>query len=111
LVTMVEVPYRGEDGNIYTKTEIDFRCRFHRPKRPKDMDGEKLENDLLIKRFSASLIKGDVIQMQYFRGEIFAGVVLENRKSEEMLVVEVLPKGFVVPQILLYNVALLTQMQ
>lgn len=97
LVNMVDVPVFGDDGQYYTRTEIDFRCRFHRPKRPKDMDGEKLEHDPLIRAFAGHLLKGDVIQMQYFRGEIFAGVVVENRRSEEMVLVEVLPKGFVFP--------------
>lgn len=94
LVNMVDVPVYGEDGQYYTRTEIDFRCRFHRPKRPKGMDGEKLENDPLIRAFAGHLLKGDVIQMQFYKGEIFAGVVVENRRSEEMVLVEVLPKGF-----------------
>ena len=92
---MLDVPVYGEDGRLYTQTDIDFRCRFHRPKRPKDMDGDKLENDPLIRKFAASLIKGDVIQMQYYKGEIFAGVIMENRWSEEIVVVNILPKGLV----------------
>lgn len=100
LVNMVDVPVYGDDGQYYTRTEIDFRCRFHRPKRPKDMDGEKLENDPLIRSFAGHLLKGDVIQMQYFKGEIFAGVVIENRRSEEMVLIEVLPKGFVLFRLL-----------
>lgn len=92
---MVDVPVFGEDGQYYTRTEIDFRCRFHRPKRAKDIDIEHLENDPLIRSFGSHLIKGDVIQMQFLKGEIFAGVVIENRRSEEMVLIQVLPKGFV----------------
>ncbi|KAI5841788.1 JmjC domain, hydroxylase-domain-containing protein [Morchella snyderi] len=93
LVNMVDVPVFGEDGQYYTRTEIDFRCRFHRPKRAKDIDIEHLENDPLIRSFGSHLIKGDVIQMQFLKGEIFAGVVIENRRSEEMVLIQVLPKG------------------
>lgn len=95
LVNMFDVPHYGEDGQIYPQTDIDFRCRFHRPKRPKGMDSEKLENDMVVRKFANSLIKGDVIQMQYYRGDIFGGVVIENRYSEECVVVNVLPKGSV----------------
>ncbi|CAZ80461.1 unnamed protein product [Tuber melanosporum] len=93
LVNMFDVPHYGEDGQMYPQTDIDFRCRFHRPKRPKGMDSEKLESDMVVRKFANSLIKGDVIQMQYYRGDIFGGVVIENRYSEECVVVNVLPKG------------------
>ena len=95
LVNMFDVPHYGEDGQIYPQTDIDFRCRFHRPKRPKGMDSERLENDMVVRKFANSLIKGDVIQMQYYKGDIFGGVVIENRYSEECVVVNVLPKGLV----------------
>ena len=33
--------------------------------------------------------------MQYYRGDIFAGAVVENRKGEEMILVDILPRGYV----------------
>ncbi|KAF8468304.1 hypothetical protein BDZ91DRAFT_793174 [Kalaharituber pfeilii] len=85
----------AETGKPVMQTQIDFLCRYHRPKRNKDLDSELLEENLSIAEFGRSLIKGDVIQMQFFRREIFAGVVVENRLSEETVLVDVLPKGFV----------------
>lgn len=83
----------AESGKPILQTHIDFRCRFHREKRSKDQNGEILEEDSVVQDFGRSLIKGDVIQMQFFRKDIFAGVVLENRLSEGMVLVNVLPKG------------------
>ncbi|MCJ1395849.1 hypothetical protein MMC18_008735 [Xylographa bjoerkii] len=91
------VPVFGEDGTEYTDTGIDFRCRFHRVKRPKSTDKETysttLEESSLIRKYATKLPRGEVVQVQYFQGDIFAGVVLENRKSEQTLLIELLPKG------------------
>jgi len=97
LVNMVDVQVTGEDGKQYSQTNIDYRCKVHRPKRPKDTDAESLENDPLIRSFAAVLVKNDVIQMQYLGGgnEIFAGVVLENRVQEDTVLVQILPRGYV----------------
>jgi hypothetical protein len=92
---MVDVQVMDEEGQPYAQTNIDYRCRIHRPKRPKDWDVERLEGDPLIRKFSAALIKNDVIQMQYLCGDIFAGVVVENRKDEETVLVQILPHGYV----------------
>lgn len=89
------VPVYGEDGTEYTDTGIDFRCRFHRIKRPKDADGYTLEEDAFIRKRGPKVAVGEVVQVQYLQGDIFAGLVLENRKSEQMLLIEVLPKGYV----------------
>lgn len=89
------VPVYGEDGTEYTDTGIDFRCRFHRIKRGKTVDGSSLEDNNLIKRYATKLLAGELVQMQYFQSEIFAGVVLENRKTEHTLLVEILPTGYV----------------
>lgn len=97
LVNMVDVQVTGEDGEKYAQTSIDYRCKMHRPKRPKDCSVETLEEDPLIRKFSTALIKDDVIQMQYLHGEIFAGVVIENRKTEETVLVQILPRGLVPP--------------
>jgi hypothetical protein len=93
---MVDVNVIGEDGKEYPQTNIDYRCKYHRPKRPKNIEAEMLEEDVLIRSYSRSLIKGDVIQMQYLTGDIFAGVLVENRPSEEMVLVELLPRGYVI---------------
>lgn len=82
-------------GRYIKQPIIDFQCKYHRPKRDKNLDGEALEEDSAIQGFGRSLIKGDVIQMQFLRQEIFAGVVVENRLSEGMVLVDTLPKGYV----------------
>ena len=92
LVSMVDVQVTGDDGKSYAQTSIDYRCKYHRPKRPKDWSAESAEEDPLIRKFSTALIKDDVIQMQYETGDIFAGVVIENRKSEDTVLVQILPK-------------------
>ena len=91
------VPVYGEDGTEYTDTGIDFRCRFHRFKRGKNVDGSSLEDNSLIRRYATKLLVGELVQMQYCQGDIFAGVVLENRKSEQTLLVEILPTRSVTP--------------
>ena len=93
LVNMVDVQMTGDDGQTYAQTNIDYRCKFHRPKRPKNLDSALLEEDPLIRKFSIGLLKDDVIQMQYLSGDIFAGVVIENRRDEEMVLVQILPRG------------------
>ncbi|KAI9751474.1 MAG: hypothetical protein M4579_006046 [Chaenotheca gracillima] len=93
LVDMRDVPVFGEDGTEYTDVGIDFRCRFHRPKRAKQLDGDVLEQSELIQKFALQLRVGDVVQMQYHKGDIFAGNVVENRCSEQTIVVDILPKG------------------
>ena len=89
------VPVYVEDGTEYTDTGIDFRCRIHRGRRGKNVEGIHLEENALIRKTALKLPVGEVVQLQYLQGEIFAGVVLENRKSEQTLLVHVLPKGYV----------------
>lgn len=91
LVDMRHILAVDGDGLEYESTEMDFRCRFHRPKRGKELDGDKLEESPTVLNFARAVNKGDVIQMQFYRGDIFAGVVIENRVSEAMVLVEVLP--------------------
>ncbi|KAI9807544.1 MAG: hypothetical protein M1825_005484 [Sarcosagium campestre] len=91
LVETRDVPVFGEDGQEYTDFGIDYRCRFHRPKRPKDQDGEALEASELIGKHAMEVAAGDIIQMQYLGGEIFAGVVVENRRDERTVLVNVIP--------------------
>ncbi|KAI6780855.1 DNA damage-responsive transcriptional repressor-like protein [Emericellopsis cladophorae] len=88
-----DVPVFGDDGVEYKEQAFEFSCRFHRTKRDKKRDGEALENDERIREHAAKLNKGDVCQLQYFRGEVFAGIVVENRADEQMLLVDILPSG------------------
>ncbi|KAL8712814.1 MAG: hypothetical protein Q9220_003022 [cf. Caloplaca sp. 1 TL-2023] len=88
-----EIPIYGDDGTEYKDTAIDFRCKIHRSKRFKNMDSYALEEDEWIRSHAAKLASGDVVQIQYYQGDVFGGVVIENRRSEQTLLVEVLPKG------------------
>ena len=83
----------GEDGTEYIDTGYDFRCRVHRSKRSKNADSWNLENSEFINSRAKKLVLGDAVQVQFYQGEIFAGNVVENRKEEQNLLLEVLPKG------------------
>ena len=93
LVDIGLIPVYGEDGTEYTDTGIDFRCRIHRGRRGKHVDGAQLEETALVMKSAAKVHVGETTQFQYLQGDIFAGVVLENRKSEQMLLIDILPKG------------------
>ena len=53
------VPYYADDGTEYTVEGFDFRCRFHREKRPKydgrDACKDALEGSSLIRKYAARL--------------------------------------------------------
>ncbi|RPA82871.1 JmjC-domain-containing protein [Ascobolus immersus RN42] len=90
----------AEDGTELFEVKPHFKCKFHRTKRTKDATVEQLEADSTITTYAQSLEKNEVVQAQYlkdFNGgtDIFAGVVLENRKSEHTVVIEVIPEGLV----------------
>lgn len=87
------IPVFGEDGTEYTDTGIDFRCRFHRSKRSKNADSITLEDNTFIRKNASKISIGEVVQAQSYQGEIFAGSVVENRKTEQTVLLEVLPKG------------------
>ena len=93
LVDIGLVPVFDEDGTEYTDTGIDFRCRFHRSKRPKNMDSVSLEENAFIRKHASKMSPGELVQAQYYLQDVFAGIVVENRKDEETLLLEVLPKG------------------
>ena len=95
LVEQGEIPVFGEDGTEYKEWGIEFSCRFHRTKRDKKFDGDALGDDERILKAASELKVGEVCQMQYYRGDIFAGAVVENRKSEQMVLVDILPRGYV----------------
>ncbi|KAK0614331.1 hypothetical protein B0T14DRAFT_499626 [Immersiella caudata] len=92
-VEEAEVPVIGEDGTEYKEQAFEFSCRFHRTKRDKKHEGEALEDNKQIREAAAALKKHDICQIQFFRGDIFAGVVLENRHDEETLLLHVIPNG------------------
>ncbi|KAK3683433.1 hypothetical protein B0T22DRAFT_384051 [Podospora appendiculata] len=94
-VEEAEVPFIGEDGTEYKEQAFEFSCRFHRTKRDRKFDGDALADNPEIREAAAALKKHDICQMQFFRGDIFAGVVMENRPDEEMLLVNIVPHGYV----------------
>ena len=83
----------GSDGTEYVDTGFDFRCRVHRSKRSKNADSLTLENNDFLYKRASKLSFGDAVQGQFLQGDIFAGNVLENRKSEQTVLLEILPKG------------------
>ena len=86
-----EVPVYADDGTEYKDNAIDFRCKIHRSKRFKNMDTFALEDDEWIRKHALKLQAENLVQIQYYQGDIFGGAVVENRKSEQALLVEVLP--------------------
>ncbi|RYO91410.1 hypothetical protein DL763_005013 [Monosporascus cannonballus] len=93
LVEEGEVPIFGEDGTEYKEQAFEFSCRFHRTKREKKRDGNALDDCQKTRQAAAALKKGDICQLQYYRGEIFAGVVVENRADEETFLADIIPNG------------------
>ncbi|KAF4556808.1 DNA damage-responsive transcriptional repressor-like protein [Elsinoe fawcettii] len=87
------VPTFGEDGTEYFEEGFDLRCKFHRPRRPKNIEMETLENSKLINNYAKKLRPNEVVQVQYLGGDVFGGLVIENRKAEMAVVLEVLPEG------------------
>ncbi|KAI1805121.1 hypothetical protein F4811DRAFT_517406 [Daldinia bambusicola] len=93
LVEEADIPIFGEDGTEYKEKGFEFSCRFHRTKRDKKLDGGGLEGCQKTRQAAAALKKGDICQLQYYRGDIFAGVVVENRADEQTLLVDIIPNG------------------
>ncbi|KAF2478732.1 hypothetical protein BDY17DRAFT_349761 [Neohortaea acidophila] len=90
------VPTFGEDGTEYFEEGYDFRCKFHRPKQAKNLTTEMLESGAPSKRIAAygkEVKVNDVVQAQMVGGDVFAGLVIENRVGEMSLLVDVLPDG------------------
>lgn len=94
LVEQGEIPVFGEDGTEYKEWGIEFSCRFHRSKRDKKLEANDLSEVDRIRKAGAELKVGDICQLQYYRADIFAGAVVENHKSEEMLLIDILPRGY-----------------
>ncbi|GAO17408.1 hypothetical protein UVI_02024130 [Ustilaginoidea virens] len=87
------VPVFDENGIEYKEQVFEFNCRFHRVRRDKRVEGESLETDGTIRNAAQKLKVGDICQMQYLKGDIFAGIVVENREVDETLLLEILPNG------------------
>ncbi|KAF2462392.1 hypothetical protein BDY21DRAFT_13629 [Lineolata rhizophorae] len=87
------VPMFDEDGTEYVGEGSDLRCRFHRVKRSKTVDGDSLEENSLVMDYAKNVKLNDVVQAQYLQGDVFAGIVVENRVSEGTVLVAVIPDG------------------
>ncbi|KAI1424821.1 hypothetical protein F5Y12DRAFT_750336 [Xylaria sp. FL1777] len=93
-VEEAEVPIFGEDGTEYKEQAFEFSCRFHRTKRDRKLDGDALDDCQKTRRAASALKKGDICQLQYHRGDIFAGIVVENRDSEQIFLLDIIPNGY-----------------
>ena len=91
--------FYGEDGTEYQDIGMDFRCRFHRAKRPKQPDEailvDTLENHTELYKYANVLQRGDLIQYQMFGSEIRSGYVLENNESEDSVLIQTMPTRYV----------------
>jgi len=88
-----DVPVFGEDGKEYKEQAFEFTCRFHRTKRDKKLTGDVLDTNSRVRETAREARKGQTVQLQYYRGDIFAGVVVENHHDEQMLLIDVVPNG------------------
>lgn len=79
------------DGVEYISDGFDFRCRFHRPKRPKNTDSDSLEENVLVREYAKNLKKGDVVQAMHLGSDVFAGTVIENMPGEMCILIDVVP--------------------
>ncbi|KAI1106458.1 hypothetical protein F4804DRAFT_300713 [Jackrogersella minutella] len=93
LVEEADVPIFGEDGTEYKERSFEFSCRFHRTKRDKKLDGDVLGECQKTLHAAAALKKDEICQLQYYRGDIFAGVIVENRADEQTFLIDVIPNG------------------
>jgi hypothetical protein len=87
------VPTWHEDGTEYFCEGYDFRCRFHRPKRPKNMASASLEKSVFVFGYGRSLRSGDAVQAQFLDGDVFAGIVVVNQQGEQSCIIDLLPEG------------------
>ena len=90
-----DIPVFGEDGTEYKTPGCEFSCRFHRAKRDKKLTGKSLEDDKTIQTAAAAVKQYQICQFQLPQKDIFAGIVLENRRSEGTVLLEILPSGYV----------------
>ncbi|OAA76010.1 jumonji family transcription factor [Akanthomyces lecanii RCEF 1005] len=88
-----DIPVYGQDGVEYKEQAFEFSCRFHRTRRDKKLDGIALECDERIHRAAKAAKSDEICQFQYTKGDIFAGLVVENRIDEETFLVSIVPSG------------------
>lgn len=94
LVEVAPVPYFGADGVEYQDMGCHFRCKVHRPKRPKHFEISSLESEDHLYTYCRALKPNDTVQALFGteNRDIFAGVVKANNHSEESLVISPLPQ-------------------
>ncbi|RKF61489.1 hypothetical protein OnM2_041012 [Erysiphe neolycopersici] len=78
------------DGTEYKEEVYDFRCRFHRPRRDKKIDEATISEDKRVIEYGSRLKPGEICQVQLLYSDIFAGIVMANNRSEDMIVMKVL---------------------
>lgn len=88
-----DVPVYGQDGVEYKEQAFEFSCRFHRTRRDKKLDGLALEGDHRIHQAAKAVKTDEICQFQYAKGDILAGLVIENRSDEETFLVSIVPSG------------------
>ncbi|KAM3510865.1 hypothetical protein MY11210_005468 [Beauveria gryllotalpidicola] len=88
-----DIPVYGQDGVEYKEQAFEFSCRFHRTRRDKKLDSLALEGDERIHRAAEAVKSTEICQFQYAKGDIFAGLVLDNRRDEETFLVGIVPSG------------------
>ncbi|KAI1266279.1 hypothetical protein F5Y18DRAFT_382971 [Xylariaceae sp. FL1019] len=110
-VEEAEIPIFSEEGVEYKEQAFAFTCRFHRAKRDRKLDTNNFDDHKQTAEAAIKILKGDISQFQYFsrdvikkggaeqfqysKGEIFAGIVVENRVDEHTFLVDILPNGYV----------------
>ena len=95
LIDAGPVPTFSEDGTEYFEEGFDFRCQYHRPKMPKNLNVDTLESSKRVFNFAKELKPNDTVQAQHVGGTTFGGLVVENRPGECSVVIDVLPDGYV----------------
>ncbi|TQV91636.1 jumonji family transcription factor [Cordyceps javanica] len=88
-----DIPVYGQDGVEYKEKAFEFSCRFHRTRRDKKLDSVALEADDRIHSAAKAVKSNEIYQFQYAKGDIFAGLVIENRSDEETFLVSIVPSG------------------
>ncbi|KIH89181.1 jumonji family transcription factor [Sporothrix brasiliensis 5110] len=83
----------SDTEHSHSHHSYEFTCRFQRTKRNRKLDALALEKVEHIRNAAAALQPGSICQMQLYRSDIFAGVVVENRPDEESLLLRIVPSG------------------
>ncbi|KAL1908024.1 hypothetical protein Sste5344_006261 [Sporothrix stenoceras] len=83
----------SDSEHSHSHHSFEFTCRFQRSKRDRKLDSLALEKIERIRNAAAALQPGSICQMQLYRSDIFAGVVVENRPDEESVLVRIVPSG------------------